>query len=96
MAFPNGTVRNIRVWRDILSFSVEWVIDDLKGAVPIPTGPRAKSYLIAKNADGLKSPKKVGPFYVDMHASAREIVRRSVYLLEHLRRDPNDVTIDID
>ena len=96
MAFPNGTVRNIRRWRDILSFSVEWVSDDLKGALPVSTGPRAKSYLIAKKADGLKSPKKVGSFYVDMHASAREIVRRSVYLLEYLKRDPNAVTIDID
>lgn len=96
MAFPNGTVHNIRRWRDILSFSVEWVSDDLKGALPVPTGPRAKSYLIANKADGLKSPKRVGPFYVDMHASAREIVRRSVYLLEYLKHDPNAVTIDID
>jgi len=96
MAFPDGTVRNIRVWRDILSFSVEWVSDDLKEALPISTGPRAKSHLIAKTANGLKSPKKIGPFYVDMHASAREIVRRSVYLLEYLKCDPNAVTIDTD
>ncbi len=96
IAFPNGIVRDIRVWRDILSFLVEWINDDLKGTLPIPTGPRAKSYLITQKPDGLKSPKKVGPFYVDMHASAKGIVRRSIYLLEYVKRNPNAVTIDID
>jgi len=87
MVFPNGQEYPLKVWRDILTNSVEWLLSTGKlPPPPIKTG-RGITYLINKmpiHANGRKfrSAKRVGEYHVECNFSNKDIIIQTKKLLE--------------
>jgi len=93
--FPDGDKRPLRSWRDVLLQTVDWLGSKLESKAPIPCGPRTEHPLVAKNSKGMRAYRKVGPLFVEVHFSAKDVVKHTVWLLEKLEEDPTRVIIEI-
>jgi len=92
--FPDGVVRNLTSWREVLLCTVDWLKSDIKKKVPIPCGPRTDAPLVATTGEGMRSPKMVGSLFVETHFSAKGIVRSTIWLLEQLEHNPDSVVLE--
>lgn len=94
LLLPDGQERPLKYWRDLLVQAARWAAETgrlRREDLPVPRNLKGKGAYIAhtepRHGTGtiFLEPEEVAPgIYVDLHLSAKEIVRCTQRLLEHL------------
>lgn len=91
---PNGVMHELHSWKDVLVVVVDWLVKHqaLTPAhcpVKLPQGSRYIVHTTSKHPNGKDffQPVKVGPVWVETHASAAHLVRQAVFLLTTCGQD---------
>jgi hypothetical protein len=98
MVFPNGQEYHLKVWRDILTNLVEWLLSTGKlPPPPIKTG-RGIRYLINKipihaNGEKFRSAKRVGEYFVECNFSNKDIIKQTRKLSDITGVNPSEVIL---
>jgi len=100
--FPDGREYEIKKWRDLLINIVSWLIETgriRREDTPLSSPKSRKRYILntePKHRDGAsyKYPKKIGPYFLELHLGSRTIVRWSVYLLKKYNIDTSRVILE--
>ena len=94
--FPDNSSVPISIWKSLMVESVRWLVSGnflTRNRCPIQA-PRAKQrYLVSTGpthptGQRMTYPVEVNPFYVEMHQSARDCVRNTRVIIEHVGQDP--------
>lgn len=92
LVLPDGKEYTLARWRDLLLSVVDWCQPRLSGRIPI-TSERGSKALVATSAAGMRAPRAVGPYQVEMAHSARGSVKAACRILSLVGESPESVYV---
>ena len=90
--FSDGQEYELKHWKDLLLLTVQWGQNMLANRVPIEW-PTTKRTLVAADDIGMRAPRRVGPYWVETHATAFYLVKHALLTLSVLGQDAKKVCI---
>ena len=99
--FPDSTTRDVKLWIDMLVFTVEWLVKNrhlTQLHCPIQHTPRItiiNTRPVHKNGVPFRHKRRVAQFYINSNVSQTYVVRFMIKLINALELDPSEFRVRV-